>query len=50
MEIGIIGLGDMGIGIANNIIKAGLTLKGFDLRSESNQNYSHRYFCLLLRQ
>lgn len=33
-RIGIIGLGDMGIGLSRNIIKAGFTLTGFDLRDE----------------
>ncbi len=33
-RIGLIGLGDMGIGMAANIIQAGFELTGFDLRSE----------------
>lgn len=33
-KIGIIGLGDMGIGMASNIIKSGFKLCGFDLRVE----------------
>lgn len=33
-RIGIIGLGDMGIGMARNIIKAGFELTGYDLRKE----------------
>jgi len=33
-SVGIIGLGDMGIGLAKNILKAGFSLKGFDLRVE----------------
>ena len=33
-RIGFIGLGDMGIGMARNIIKAGFDLTGFDLREE----------------
>jgi len=33
-RIGIIGLGDMGIGLSRNIIKAGFPLTGFDLRDE----------------
>ena len=33
-KIGIIGLGDMGIGMAANIIKSGFKLCGFDLREE----------------
>jgi len=33
-NIGIIGLGDMGIGMANNIVKNGFNLYGFDLREE----------------
>ena len=31
-RVGIVGLGDMGMGMARNIIKAGLPLTGFDLR------------------
>lgn len=33
-NVGIIGLGDMGIGMAKNIIKNGFELTGFDLRTE----------------
>ena len=33
-NVGIIGLGDMGIGLSRNLIKAGFPLTGFDLRSE----------------
>lgn len=33
-RIGIIGLGDMGIGLSRNILKAGFPLTGFDLRDE----------------
>lgn len=33
-NIGIIGLGDMGIGLSRNILKAGFKLTGFDLREE----------------
>ena len=33
-RIGIIGLGDMGMGLAQNILKAGYELTGFDLREE----------------
>jgi 3-hydroxyisobutyrate dehydrogenase-like beta-hydroxyacid dehydrogenase len=33
-KIGIVGLGDMGIGLSQNLIKAGFSLTGFDLRSE----------------
>ena len=32
--VGVIGLGDMGIGLANNTIKAGFPTLGFDLREE----------------
>jgi len=34
INVGVIGLGDMGIGLANNIIKSGFTCTGFDLRVE----------------
>ena len=33
-SVGVIGLGDMGIGLANNILKAGFPTVGFDLREE----------------
>ena len=33
-NVGIIGLGDMGIGLSRNILKAGFKLTGFDLRKE----------------
>jgi len=33
-QVGIIGLGDMGIGMAKNIIKKGFDLLGYDLRDE----------------
>ena len=33
-HIGIIGLGDMGFSMAQNILKAGYQLTGFDLREE----------------
>ncbi len=33
-RVGIIGLGDMGIAMARNIIKSGFELTGFDLREE----------------
>lgn len=33
-KVGIIGLGDMGIGMANNLLKNGFELTGFDLREE----------------
>ena len=31
-KVGLIGLGDMGIGMAQNILKNGFELTGFDLR------------------
>ena len=36
-RIGIIGLGDMGLAMAKNIIDSGFTLVGFDLREERRQ-------------
>ena len=36
-RVGIIGLGDMGIAMARNIIKSGFELIGFDLREERLQ-------------
>lgn len=33
-KVGLVGLGDMGIGMAGNIVKAGFELTGFDLREE----------------
>ena len=31
-KVGVIGLGDMGIGLAKNILESGFDLTGFDLR------------------
>ena len=36
-RVGIVGLGDMGIGLSRNLIKAGFSLTGFDLRDERLQ-------------
>jgi 3-hydroxyisobutyrate dehydrogenase-like beta-hydroxyacid dehydrogenase len=36
-SVGIVGLGDMGIGLAKNLLKTGYSLKGFDLREERRQ-------------
>ena len=33
-NVGIVGLGDMGIGLSQNLIKAGFSLTGFDLRQQ----------------
>ena len=33
-KIGIVGLGNMGIGMAKNVVKAGYSLSGFDLSEE----------------
>lgn len=33
-SVGVVGLGDMGIGLAGNLVKAGFSTKGFDLREE----------------
>lgn len=33
-SVGIVGLGDMGMGLAANILKTGYSLKGYDLREE----------------
>ena len=33
-RVGIVGLGDMGMGMARNIIKGGFPLTGFDLREK----------------
>ena len=32
--VGVIGLGDMGIGIARNLLAAGFPVVGYDLRNE----------------
>ena len=32
--VGVVGLGDMGLGIAKNVLAAGFPLVGFDLREE----------------
>lgn len=36
-NVGIVGLGDMGIGLSDNLVKAGFPLVGFDLREERLQ-------------
>ena len=36
-HIGIVGLGNMGIGMAKNLIQAGFAVVGFDLRAERGQ-------------
>ena len=36
-KVGIVGLGQMGIGIATNILKAGFELAGFDLSAERRE-------------
>ena len=33
-KVGLIGIGDMGIGMAKNIVKQGFNLTGYDLRAE----------------
>ena len=33
-SVGVVGLGDMGIGLASNLVKAGFSTRGFDLREE----------------
>ena len=33
-RVGIVGLGDMGIGLAKNLLKNGFELTGFDLRED----------------
>ncbi len=37
-KVGIIGLGDMGIGLAKNVIKSGFPCVGLDLRDERKKN------------
>ena len=39
-KVGLVGLGDMGIGMAQNIVKNGFELTGFDLREERLQMLS----------
>lgn len=39
-KIGIVGLGNMGIGMAKNLVDAGFPLYGFDLRQERNKMLS----------
>lgn len=36
-RVGLIGLGDMGIGMASNLLQAGFALTGFDLREERRE-------------
>ncbi|SHI06217.1 L-threonate dehydrogenase [Marivita hallyeonensis] len=40
MSTSIIGLGAMGLGMARNILKAGIDLKGYDLSPEARQRFS----------
>ena len=39
-SIGIIGLGDMGGGIAANLVRAGFDVTGFDLKPEEMQRFA----------
>ena len=39
-KTGVIGLGDMGSGLANNLLKAGYETWGFDLSSERNKVFA----------
>ncbi|PAB61039.1 NAD(P)-dependent oxidoreductase [Anaeromicrobium sediminis] len=39
-NIGFVGLGDMGMGMAKNFLKAGYTVKGFDLREDRLNNFA----------
>ena len=39
-RIGIVGLGNMGIGMAKNLVKAGFSLSGFDLSEERKKMLS----------
>ncbi len=39
-RIGIVGLGNMGIGMAKNLAQAGFPLSGFDLREERQKMLS----------
>ena len=41
-KVGIVGLGDMGIGMASNILKTGFELTGFDLRAERRKLLTDR--------
>ena len=38
-KIGFIGLGDMGMGMAKNLLKAGFPIKGYDLRADRLANF-----------
>ena len=38
--IGVMGLGNMGIGMAKNLLKSGHNVVGFDLRSSSHESLS----------
>lgn len=41
-NVGIIGIGDMGMGMANNFLKAGYTVRGFDINSERLKTFSEK--------
>lgn len=38
-KIGFVGLGDMGMGMARNILRAGFDIKGYDLREDRRANF-----------
>ncbi|MDO5548803.1 MAG: NAD(P)-dependent oxidoreductase [Eubacteriales bacterium] len=38
-KVGFVGLGDMGMGMAKNILKAGFDIKGYDLREDRRENF-----------
>ena len=48
-KVGLVGIGDMGIGMAKNILKNGFELTGYDLREERMDSGSvclHSGHCL----
>ena len=40
-KIGIVGIGDMGIGMAKNLLKNQFELTGFDLREDRQKEFAH---------
>ena len=37
--VGIVGIGDMGSGLAKNLLKAGFTVRGFDLKADRMKDF-----------
>ena len=40
MQVGVIGLGSMGMGVAQSLLRAGLPASGYDIRAEAQEQFS----------